>query len=89
MRSSQRVFIYNKKLPFISLPILLVLCFIILLIIALVGIVFGAVIGAAAIAALILRKLSRPGGGNKGRLEVDGKTITLEKDEYKVLETKK
>lgn len=85
MRSNQKIFVYNKKLPFLSLPILLVLCFIILLIIALLGIVFGVVIGALAIGALIFHKLSKPVNSKKGRLGVDGKTITLEKDEYKVL----
>ena len=89
MRSSQRIFIYNKRLPFLSLPILLTLCFIILLIIALLGIVFGAVIGVVAIGALIFNRLLQSGNKKKSRLEVDGKTITLERDEYKVLERKK
>jgi hypothetical protein len=51
--------------------------------------VFGVVIGALAIGALIFHKLSKPVNSKKGRLEVDGKTITLEKDEYRVLERKK
>ena len=89
MRYNQRIFIYNRKLPFLSLPILLVLCFIILLIIALLGIVFGIVIGALAIGALIFHKLSKTSNNKKRRLEEDGKTITLERDEYKVIERKK
>ena len=88
MNFQNRIFSYNKKLPFYSIPALLISGLLLLLLVIFFGILIGISILLIASGALLARLFLKPYKAKQKRVEDDGRTIILREDEYKVIDKK-
>jgi len=89
MSSNHKIHIYKQKLPFYFIPALIFFGLIIFSIFTLFGLFIAIALGTIAIGAYLIRLLT-PSSKLKGnRVEADGRTIVLDKEEYEVIEKKK
>ena len=88
MNLSNRIFSYNKRLPFYSIPGLLITGLLLLMLTIFFGILIGTFILLIASGALLARLFLKPYKSKQKRVEDDGRTIILREDEYKVIDKK-
>jgi uncharacterized SAM-binding protein YcdF (DUF218 family) len=88
MNSNNRIFTYNKKLPFYSIPALLIAGLLLVVLTILFGILIGIFILLIASGVLVARLFLKPYKSKQKRLEDDGRTIILSEDEYRVIDKK-
>lgn len=88
MNFNNRIFSYNKKLPFYSIPVLLITGLLLLMLTIFFGILIGISILLIASGALLARLFLKPYQSKQRRVEDDGRTIILREDEYKVIDRK-
>jgi len=89
MRTNNRIYIYNRKLPFFVIPALIFLGLLIFSIFALFGLFIAVILGTLAIGGFLLRLLTKSNRLDSKRLEDNGRTIVLDKEEYEVLDKKR
>jgi len=85
---NNRIFSYNKRLPFYSIPGLLITGLVLLMLVIFFGILIGTFILLIASGALLARLFFKPYQSKQKRVEDDGRTIILREDEYKVIDRK-
>jgi uncharacterized SAM-binding protein YcdF (DUF218 family) len=88
MNINNRILFYNKKLPFYSIPALLIAGLLLLMLTIFFGILIGIFILLIASGVLVVRLFLKPYKSKQKRLEDDGRTIILSEDEYKVIDKK-
>lgn len=88
MNFNNRIFSYNKKLSFYSIPALLISGLLLLLLMIFFGILIGISILLIASGALLARLFLKPYQSKQKRVEDDGRTIILREDEYRVIDRK-
>jgi len=88
MNFNNRILSYDKKLPFYSIPALLIAGLLLLMLTIFFGILIGIFILLIASGALLARLFLKPYKSKQKRLEDDGRTIILSEDEYKVIDKK-
>ena len=88
MRSNNRIYIYNRKLPFFVIPGLIFLGLLIFSIFTLFGLFIAVILGTLAVGGFLLRLLTKSNRLDSKRLEDNGRTIVLDKEEYEVIEKK-
>jgi hypothetical protein len=88
MNINNRIFSYNKRLLFYSIPGLLITGLLLLMLTIFFGILLGTFILLIASGALLARLFLRPHKSKQKRVEDDGRTIVLREDEYKVIDKK-
>jgi uncharacterized SAM-binding protein YcdF (DUF218 family) len=85
---NNRIFSYNKRLPFYSIPGFLIMGLLLLMLAIFFGILIGTFILLIASGALLARLFLKPYKSKQKRVEDDGRTIILRQDEYKVIDKK-
>lgn len=85
MSVNDRIFSYNKKLPFYSIPALLISGLVLIMLAIFFGILIGISILLLASVALLARLFLKPYKSKQKRVEDDGRTIVLREDEYRVI----
>jgi hypothetical protein len=85
---NNRIFSFNKKLPFYSIPGLLITGLLLLMLSIFFGILIGISILLIASGAFLARLFLKPYRSKQQRVEDDGRTIVLREDEYKVIDRK-
>jgi uncharacterized SAM-binding protein YcdF (DUF218 family) len=88
MDFNSRIFSYNKKLPFYTIPGLFIGTLLLLVLIIFFGILIGTFILLFASGALLARLFLKPYQSKQKRVEDDGRTIILREDEYRVIDRK-
>jgi MFS superfamily sulfate permease-like transporter len=88
MDFNNRIYSYKKKLPFYSVPALLITGLLLLMLTIFFGILIGVSILLIASGALLARLFLKPYQSKQTRVEDDGRTIILREDEYKVIDKK-
>ena len=88
MNFNNRIYSYNKKLPFYSVPVLLIAGLLLLMLTIFCGILIGISILLIASGALLARLFLKPYQSKQTRVGDDGRTIILREDEYRVIDRK-
>ena len=88
MNRNNRIFSYDKKLPFYTIPGLFIGALLLVMVAIFFGILIGTCILLIAAGALIARLFFTPFSSKQKRVEDDGRTIILREDEYKVIDKK-
>lgn len=86
MNTNYRFYSYRQNLPLSLLQFVLLLGMFAFTILAILGLFIGVIVGAVAAGFFLLRLLIMSKGKKRSeRLEDDGRTVVLEKEEYEVI----